>query len=113
METEDAIYEQINITYNNNKNNGLPTAPTAPTATQTGGFCKYDKESGSTEVLNSFMHQNKEYRPIVDDLVKEGIVLLPNIPLEYGTDALLIAEIKEFLYQYFEVPGFFKEFLPY
>lgn len=113
METEDAIYEQINITYNNNKNDKNATRATSTTLTPTGGFCKYHKESGSIEILNSFIHQNKEYRPIVDDLVKGGIVLLPNAPLEYGTDKELIEEIKLFLYQYFEVPGFFKDFLPY
>jgi hypothetical protein len=113
METEDAIYEQINISYNNNKSDTSATRATHATPVPTGGFCKYHKESGTIEILNSFIHQNKEYRPIVDDLVKGGIVLLPNAPLEYGTDKELIEEIKLFLYQYFEVPGFFKDFLPY
>jgi hypothetical protein len=113
METEDAIYEQINITYNNNKKYNNATPATSATLVPTGGFCKYNKKTGSIEILNSFIHENKEYRPIVDDLVKQKIVLLPNAPMEYESEGKLINEIKEFLYQYFEVPGFFKDFLPY
>jgi hypothetical protein len=113
LETEDFIYEQINITYNNNKNNTFAGHAGHAVSVPTGGICKYDKELGSIEILSNFMHQNKLYEPIVDDLVTGGIVLLPNTPMEYGTDDALIKEIEDFMYQYFEVPKFFKKFLPY
>lgn len=113
LETEDCIYEQINQSYNNNKNNNFATHATHATSVPIGGFCKYNKGSGTVEILNTFIHQNKEYRPIIDDLVRGGIVLLPDAPMEYGTDDQLIKEIEDFMYQYFEVPKFFKKFLPY
>lgn len=113
LETQDFIYEQINKSYNNNNNIINATHATHATSVPIGGFCKYDKRLGTNEILDTFLHQNKEYRPIVDDLVRGGIVLLPGSPTEYGTDDALIKEIEDFMYQYFEVPKFFKKFLPY
>ena len=92
LETEDFIYEQINTTYNNNKNNTFAGHAGHAVSVPTGGICKYDKVSGSIEILNNFMYQNKLYQPIVDDLVSGGIVLLPNTPVEYGTDDALIKD---------------------
>lgn len=113
LETEDSIYEQINMSYNNKNILDIATHAAHATSVPVGGFCKYDKKTGSIEVLSNFSYQNKVYQPIVDDLVRGGIVLLPDSPIEYESDDLLIKEIEDFMYQYFEVPKFFKKFLPY
>lgn len=103
LETDDDILEQIN-------NTTLTTYTTYNPKTQ---FCKYHKSSGSIEILSNFMYQNKLYQPIVDDLVINNVVLLPGEPMEYESIDKLVDEIKEFMFQYFEVPKFFENFLPY
>lgn len=50
------------------------------------------------------------YVPIYDDAVKEGAVLLPGEPLEYGSVESLIAEIKEHIHSYVDVSERFEDF---
>lgn len=103
LETNDYILEQII--------NATPA--TWATSFPESKFCLLDKSSGTIEEIANFTYQNKVYEPIVDDLVINNIILLPEFPIEYGDEHKLVNEIKEFLFQYFEVPKFFENFLPY
>ena len=103
LETEDYILEQIINT----------THTTYTTWNPETEFCQFDKVSGTIGKIKNFTYRNKVYQPIVDELVINNVVLLPGMPVDYGSEDKLVDEIKEFLFQYFEVPKFFESFLPY
>jgi len=76
-------------------------------------FIIYSKVLGTTRVINEFITENRTIRPITGDLVDQKIILLPTEVVEYESLDKLIKEIKEFLFEYFEVPVFFENFLPF
>lgn len=103
FETPEYILEQINFA----------THATHATSEMGSQFLIYEKGSRLTEVRSSFTYGNTVFHPITDDLTRRGSILLPSKLEEYGSTDQLIEEIRQFLYQYFEVPGFYKTFLPY
>lgn len=102
FETEHLIVEQVNANRANYANQDKNFK-----------FIIFNKETRLTTESDFFAHEDKIYKPIVDDLVRERIVMLPSGVEEYGTTDDLVREIKEFLFEYFEVPKFFENFLPY
>jgi len=103
LETEDYILEQINSC----------DTTTLATSKTNRKFIVFNKKTGTTEEKSTFEYKNKVYQPIDSELLTQGIISLPKGVEEYGTTIELVEEIKEFLYEYFEAPGFFKELLPY
>lgn len=110
FETDTHIYEQINTNpiYNN-----FTTRTTSSTRSRHNCFLSFDKVSGTTDIVNTFVHQNKVYQPIVDELLNEGGITLPSGVEEYGTVEKLAEELSIFFNKYFQVPKFYEIFLPY
>src|SRR3990167_4731261 len=103
LETDDFILEQV-----------LDTTHTTHTIHTTDtNFVVFNKKSSVVTKEPIIIHQGVEYRPIVDELLEKGTVLLPSGVEEYGDEKKLIGRIKEFLYSYFELPPFFENFVPY
>lgn len=102
IETKDYILEQIQV------------ATDATDATRTQGmYIKYNKAKNTTELVEHEFIENKEYRPIIDDLLDKKAIILPTDVEEYGETSDLVKEIEEFFYASFEVPKFYEKFLPY
>ena len=82
-------------------------------------FFLYDKELGTTEKVDEFVTEDKTYSkeitylPIVDDLIREKVILLPSDIEEYESTDKLVADIQAFLSSYFELPKFYEKFIPY
>lgn len=106
FENEESILEQI-----------IPaTRATSATRAPETAFLKFDKYSGSTEVINEYQDPDVPdlvYQPIKDELLSTGAISLPSGVEEYGNTKDLINDIKKFLDKYFEVPGFYEKLLPY
>lgn len=102
IETHNYIVEQVNANCANCANYNKKFQ-----------YLIYDKETRLSTFQDFFADDGKVYKPIVDDLVKENIVLLPTGVEDYGETDDLVKEIKEFLLEYFQVPSFFENFLPY
>lgn len=103
LETEDYILEQIkNANPANQANYDYQKK-----------YIIYSKSLGTTSTAGEFVYQSRTYRPIIGDLVDNDIVLLPTGISEYESVENLIKEIKEFMFNYFEVSKFFENFLPY
>ena len=103
LETDRFILEQL----------GPATHATRATNATDTKFIFYDKQTASIDYLTSFEHDGREYHPIVDDLLLNGVISLPSGIEEYGDTATLIADIHGFLHENFEVPVFYDKFLPY
>jgi hypothetical protein len=103
VETEKSILEQLNHATH---------ATHATVATET-NFIIYDKLTASIDYLTEFEYHGTTYKPIVDDLLSTGVILLPSGIEEYTDTATLAGEIYDFLYENFEVPAFYQQFLPY
>ena len=102
FEAREYIYEQINERYEHYEHTqGIEK------------FIKYSKQAQTTEIVNEFQDSGIIYKPISDDLVLNKIVLLPTNIEEYQTTDLLIGEISEFLFTYFEPPKYYEGILPY
>jgi len=63
-------------------------------------FAVYHIETGEVEIIEEFERDGKIYRPIENEEVRKGVVLLSGPPLEYGTDAGLYNEVYNFLSKY-------------
>src|SRR3990167_669438 len=103
LETEKYILEEVQVT----------THTTYTTYTTDIQFLSYTKKSGSTELLHVYQEGEKEFRPIIDKLLDNKVILLPSGIEEYTDNKTLIEDISKFLYTYFEVSPFFEKFLPY
>lgn len=118
IDTERYTLEQIYIynIYNNINSpiidNNASHATHATYATDC-HFLIYDKTTGTMDTTKVFTYNNKVFKPIVDELIDNRIVLLPSGAEKYKSIDSLIKEIKEFLYEYFEAPQFFENFFPY
>lgn len=119
VKSKDDNIKQVSYIYNDNyilEQCFIPsfaTHATHATHAENMVFLKYDINTGTTEFVNEFLVSDCIYRPIVDDLTATKSVKLPTGIEEYGTTKELVEDIKKFLYSYFEVPGFFEEFIPY
>ena len=102
LETEEYLIEQIFAT----------RATRATTATDT-EFLLYEKKTSVITYSNEITISNYTYRPIINNILTRGVVLLPTGIEEYNTDKELIEEISNFLNTYFQVPSFYEKFLPY
>lgn len=111
LETENEIVEQINNI--NPISNNITTLTTHTTPKADNCFLIFNKQTGSTTTSDKFIHNNKVYCPIVDELLKEGGITLPSGVEEYGTTEELVEELKIFFNKYFQVPDFYEVFLPY
>ena len=102
LETPDYILEQIK----------LATHATDATHAQD-TYIIYNKAKNSYIIDNDFEFENKLYKPIKDDLLEKGAIVLPSGVEEYDTTNKLINEITQFFFENFEVPSFYEKFLPY
>ena len=103
VNNEKYILEQIaNTTHTTLTNDNLETE-----------FVVFDRTSGTIDRKKEFVYKNNTFRPIMNDLITNNVILLPSDIEEYESENKLIKEIKEFLFEYFEVPKFFESFLPY
>lgn len=107
LETDEYLIEQIKDTSQFTEDAGLAVLP------QDTSYLVFSKETEEIKIVKKFDYKNTIYKPVVDDLLTTGTVQLPTGIAEYGSTKELVQEINEFLSKYFEVPGFFKEFLPY
>lgn len=103
FETDKFIYEEI-----------LATDVTDATEETEGGvsFIKYSKEADSWEHVNEFEHKGKKYRPIIDEALLKGGVMLPSGIVEYENTIEILNQIKLFLHENIELPEFYETFLP-
>lgn len=76
-------------------------------------YIRYSKLSGTFEEVDYFKEGEREIRPITSKLLEKGTIKLPTGCTEYGETSVLIKEIKDYLYQYFEPPKFYQNFLPF
>ncbi len=112
--SDDTIY----ISYINTDNYILEQVKSAVLAVhadakQRYSFIQYDKGLGTTSEVSSFEFEKRLYRPIDSKLLEQKVITLPTGVKEYGTTEKLIKEIEEFLYTYFEAPGYYRDLLPY
>lgn len=101
FETPDYILEQIKVANDANNANSLSE----------GGYIKYNKKTGTTEVVEDFYYENVHYVPITNDLTHS--ISLAGGVTEYGNLDNLVGKIKEFYNYNFQVPAKFEKFLPY
>lgn len=107
IETDEFLVEQIK------NDNAIAEHADDAELSQSTSYLVFNKGTEKIELVKEFEYQGVTYKPVVDDLFTTGTVLLPTGILEYGSTENLVKEIREFLNKYFEVPLFFKEFLPY
>lgn len=107
LETDDYLIEQIK-----DISQCADDAELAVLSSET-VYIVFDKKTETTKVVKEFEYNGIIYKPVVDDLLRTGTIQLPTGINEYGTTTELVQEIREFLQKYFEVQGFFHEFLPY
>jgi len=103
LSTEKYILEQIvNATH--------ATLTTDDSETQ---FIVFDRSTGTISRKDEFIDKDVIFRPIMNDLITNKVILLPSDIEEYGSVNKIIKQLKSFLFEYFEVPKFFENFLPY
>src|SRR3990167_418049 len=108
LEGSDYLYEEI-----------VPDAELADVAnSQTGGVCfvRYSKKDGKIAYVNEFQHKGKTFRPLCDDILKMGGVLLPTGIREYKNTKEITDQIKNYFSKRIELPKKpinFESFLPH
>ena len=106
LETKDYILEQIRFTELTEHTELTPKE-------QKTGFVKYSKLNDNIEYVSQLEYEGNTYKPIIDDaLTKNGIRLSTGVK-EYKNLAEITDQIKSFLYEGFEVPNFYQDFLPH
>jgi hypothetical protein len=85
----------------------------------------YDKKTEQTqfavyanskvEFLDSITKDGEKIFPLdgKSDIVSKSVVLLPSQPIEYGTEAELIAEIQKFIHKYLDISPIFEVIASY
>lgn|SRR3990167_1965521 len=108
LETEDWIAEEVLGTKSGQAGlSGLVQQ-------EDGVFLRYYKNNPENlEYISEINLEGIVYEPINNKVVKEGGILLPTGVEEYEDDDKLVEDIKEFLFEYIEVPSFYKAILPY
>lgn len=66
-------------------------------------FVVYHVLDGKIEIADSVVVNGITYKPPTGDLIKNGTVLLPTYPEEYGSIADLIKNIQDFIYEYLDI----------
>lgn len=105
FETDKFIYEEI-VT-ESTEGTGSHTEGTA-----TFSFLRYEKKTENVDVVDSFTYHDKNYKPLVDDALLKGGVILPTGVSEYGKPSKLTKDMKDFIDIYVEFPGLFGQFMP-
>lgn len=106
LETKDYILEEIKVT-------GVTELTDLGSDGTLVKFVKFFKATGEVEEVESQEYQGKVYYPIIDDAVRKNGIHLSTGVKEYKNLAEITDQIREFLIQNFEVPEFYKEFLPH
>lgn len=86
---------------------------TTKTEIQGTKYCIYNKITRETEFVEEVILNDVLYRPVNNQIVRKGRILLPTGVLEYGRDLDLVNEMREFFHRYFQVPDFYEDLLPY
>lgn len=103
FETDEHIYEQINCERCEHCEQGRDS----------GKFARYNREDGKIEIVSEFQLDGIIYKPIKNKLIELKAILLPTKVEEYDSDDLLVDEITDFLFTYFEPPKYYEGILPY
>ena len=76
-------------------------------------FAIYNNETKKVKYQKSIKHEGITYYPRDTNPIRNGIVLFPSKAKDYGSVAVLIDEIKEFIHKYLDVPNGEEEILAY
>jgi len=106
LETDELIVEEAKATSATHASRAVPID-------NKNIFITYNKKSGAINIADQIKISEKTYKPINDRLSEKGAILLPTETEEYNSDKDLVAEIKKFLFNYFDLNSFFKKFFPY
>lgn len=71
------------------------------------------KPDGEVSISEKFEHQGQLYTPVLDDLIKQGVVLLPSEVGELRDEAELLSYIQGYLHYYVDVDEHFERLATY
>lgn len=94
MQLQDSIVEQV---YD----------PMLTPSVQFAMYSTIDKETTFSEIIET--ESGEQYIPIQTmDLFTKGVVLLPSEAIDYGTEGMLVEDIKGFIHKYLDIHPFYE-----
>jgi hypothetical protein len=95
-ETPDCLFEEVV----KGANTGQPEAV----------FAVYNKATGEVSRTNAIEQNEISWVPVMDQIITEGAVLLPDNLAEYGSTLELVEEIRAHIHHYVDMPSSKEEF---